>query len=67
MVVELGPEVRGWATYPGGQSGDPTSPHYTDRLARWLAGELDPLRFPRRAADLGPAEVAEALTLTPAR
>jgi hypothetical protein len=26
MVVELGPEVRAWATYPGGQSGDPASP-----------------------------------------
>jgi penicillin amidase len=23
MVVELGPEVRAWGTYPGGQSGDP--------------------------------------------
>ncbi len=67
MVVELGPEVRGWATYPGGQSGDPASPGYTDRLPRWLAGDLDALRFPRRPADLAPAQVTQALTLTPAR
>lgn len=66
MVVELGPDVRAWATYPGGQSGDPTSPRYTDRLPRWLAGELDPVRFPRRAADLPAAQVTHALTLTPA-
>jgi len=25
MVVELGPEVRAWGTYPGGQSGHPAS------------------------------------------
>jgi penicillin amidase len=67
MVVELGPEVRGWGTYPGGQSGDPASPHYADRLPRWLAGELDALRFPRRPADLAPAQVVQSLTLTPAR
>jgi penicillin amidase len=67
MVVELGPEVRGWATYPGGQSGDPASPHYTDRLPRWLAGELDALRFPRSPDALPAAQVVQALTLTPAR
>jgi penicillin amidase len=31
MVVELGPELRAWATYPGGQSGNPVSPRYRDR------------------------------------
>jgi penicillin amidase len=67
MVVELGPEVRGWGTYPGGQSGDPASPRYADRLPRWLAGELDPLRFPRRPVDLPTAQTTQVLTLTPAR
>ncbi|MEO8140795.1 MAG: penicillin acylase family protein, partial [Gemmatimonadota bacterium] len=32
MVVELGPEVRGWGIYPGGQSGNPSSSRYLDRL-----------------------------------
>jgi penicillin amidase len=65
MVVELGPEVRAWAIYPGGQSGDPASPHYADRLPRWIAGALDPLRFPRQPNDLTPAQTAQALTFTP--
>jgi len=52
FVVELGPEVRAWGTYPGGQSGNPASTRYDDRLPTWAAGTLDTLRFPRRAADI---------------
>ena len=52
MVVELGPEVRAWGTYPGGQSGNPASSRYDDRLTQWTQGKLAPLRFPRSAADL---------------
>lgn len=66
MVVELGPEVRAWGTYPGGQSGNPASSRYTDRLAKWSAGTLDSLRFPRRAEELAPHAIS-TLTLTPAR
>jgi len=64
MVVELGPEVRGWGVYPGGQSGNPASSRYLDRLAAWRDGQLDTLRFPRRAGDL-PA-VRSNLRLEPA-
>jgi penicillin amidase len=46
MVVELGDDVRARATYPGGQSGNPVSSSYTDRLDAWVAGELDDLRYP---------------------
>jgi penicillin amidase len=63
MVVELGPEVRGFGVYPGGQSGNPVSPRYQDRLPRWLSGDLDTLRFPRTAGDLAPTAT---LTLIPA-
>jgi penicillin amidase len=66
MVVELGPEVRGFGVYPGGQSGNPASPRYQDRLPRWLNGDLDTLRFPRSATDLQPAQTRATLTLTPA-
>jgi penicillin amidase len=52
MVVELGPEVRAWGTYPGGQSGNPAGARYDDRLSQWTRGELAPLRFPRSAAEL---------------
>jgi penicillin amidase len=65
MVVELGPEVRAWGTYPGGQSGNPASKRYDDRLAKWQAGQLDTLRFPHRAADLFGRTLSSTLTLTP--
>jgi penicillin G amidase len=52
MVVELGPNVRAWGIYPGGQSGNPASPRYRDRIARWQRGELDTLQMPRRPDDL---------------
>jgi len=64
MVVELGPDVRAWVTYPGGQSGNPASARYSDRLAPWLRGALDEARFPHREADLGAARTAATLTLT---
>jgi penicillin amidase len=65
FVVELGPEVRAWGTYPGGQSGNPVSARYDDRLPKWAAGTLDTLRFPRRAADI--ASPRAILTLNPER
>lgn len=54
MVVELGPQVRAWGTYPGGQSGNPASPRYADRLGQWTRGELAPLRFPLDPSTLAP-------------
>jgi penicillin amidase len=62
MVVEMAPQVRAWGIYPGGQSGNPFSQRYSDRIRRWSAGELDELRFPRSAADLG-ANAKATLTL----
>ncbi len=67
MVVELGAETRGWGTYPGGQSGNPLSHRYQDRLASWAAGTLDTLRFPRRAQDLPGTRVTASLTIIPPR
>ncbi len=65
MVVELGPEVRAWATYPGGQSGNPASPRYKDRLSLWLSGNLAPVLFPKTPADLDRKRVISTLTLEP--
>lgn len=64
MVVELGPEVRAWGTYPGGQSGNPASAWYMDRVPRWAAGELDTLLFPKSAADIPAGRVRSRLSLT---
>lgn len=59
MVVELGDTVRAWGTYPGGQSGNPFSPRYADRLPRWRVGGLDSLS-PR---DTGTGAAASILRL----
>ncbi|MDH5644335.1 MAG: penicillin acylase family protein, partial [Gemmatimonadota bacterium] len=65
MVVELGPEIKAWATYPGGQSGNPASPWYANRIDQWAEGELDSVLFPLRRSDLGKENVAGVLTLNP--
>lgn len=66
MVVSLADEVSAWGTYPGGQSGNPVSPDYADRLEGWVAGILEPLRFPRSKEELESAgQVRARLTLSP--
>jgi penicillin amidase len=65
MVVELGPDVRAWGTYPGGQSGNPVSARYADRLPKWANGTLDTLRFPRKPQELSGRTLTSVLTLSP--
>jgi penicillin amidase len=66
MVVELGPEVRGWGTYPGGQSGNPASSHYVDRVRGWSDGELDTLLVPKSPEEAQRIAVSD-LRLVPAK
>jgi penicillin amidase len=54
MVVELGDEVRAWGNYPGGQSGNPGSRSYDDRIDDWAAGKPYELLFLRSAGDVDP-------------
>ena len=42
------------------------SPRYENHLDAWLNGQLDSLRFPRNAAELGRAHTLARLTLLPA-
>lgn len=65
MVVELGDTLRAWTTYPGGQSGNPLSPWYDDRLPGWTAGDLAGVLFPRRAEELPAARVTSVVRVTP--
>ena len=66
MVVELGGTVRARGTYPGGQSGNPASPRYDDRLRFWARGDLEPLYAPPSLDSMAPAQVRASLTLRPA-
>jgi penicillin G amidase len=46
MVVSLEKQgVKTWATYPGGQSGNPGSKYYNNMLERWTQGQYFPLLF----------------------
>jgi len=67
MVVELGPEITGQSIYPGGQSGNPVSRYYDDRITKWQHGELDTVLFPRAPEDLDRETATAVLVLRPAR
>ncbi len=45
MVVEVGPEVKGYGVYPGGASGNPGSLNYDSMIEPWRTGELFELNF----------------------
>lgn len=67
MVVSLAPEIAAWGVYPGGQSGNPLSPWYRDRVARWAAGELDSLLVPASPGDLSDTLLAGRLRVVRGR
>ncbi len=52
MVVELGEPVKAWGIFPGGQSGNPGSPHYAEFAMKWASGEYYPLVFLKNAEDI---------------
>lgn len=65
MVVELGPQVRARVIYPGGQSGNPASRRYADRLPAWLRGDLEAPRVPASPVALPADQVSATLRLVP--
>jgi acyl-homoserine-lactone acylase len=44
-VVEFGDRVRALAVTAGGESGDPTSPHFNDQAERYATGNLRPVYY----------------------
>jgi penicillin amidase len=45
MTVALGPEVRAWGIYPGGQSGNPGSRFYDNAVEDWVKGRVYEILF----------------------
>lgn len=45
MVVALGPELRAYGIYPGGQSGNPGSHYYANAIEKWAVGDYYELKF----------------------
>jgi penicillin amidase len=54
MVVALGPQPKAYGVYPGGQSGNPGSPHYLNMLETWRTGQLNELLYLRTATETHP-------------
>lgn len=66
MIVSLEKSgVKTWATYPGGQSGNPGSPHYSDLLDRWVKDEYDQLLFMHSLGDAA-SQLESTVELNPA-
>lgn len=64
MIVDVGEwSAARWAL-PGGQSGNPVSPHYDDLLPRWESGEGIPIPWTREAVE---AATESVLRLLPSR
>ncbi len=46
MIVELGESPKAQGIFPGGQSGNPSSPYYKYSIEEWSKGEYHTLEFP---------------------
>lgn len=64
MIVEAGDWEGARFSLPGGQSGNPVSPHYDDLLVSWLEGSGVPIAW---APDAVKASTVARLTLSPGR
>ena len=51
MVVALGPQVKGYGIYPGGQSGNPGSFYYDNMIETWRQGKLHELVYLQSPTD----------------
>ena len=51
MVVQMGPTVKGYGVFPGGESGNPGSFFYGDMLKTWQDGRLNELLFLKSAEE----------------
>ena len=55
QIIDVGDWDASLGILPGGQSGNPASPHYNDLLALWAKGEYHALPFSRPAVEAATA------------
>jgi penicillin amidase len=63
MVVQLGPTVKGYGVFPGGESGNPGSFYYRDMFETWKDGQLKEMLFLNSAMEVS-GKIKSTLTLT---
>jgi len=65
MVVDFSDLGHSFGMYPGGQSEDPTSPHYDDQMKPWAEGRYLPLYFYSSPQAFQAGQVESVLVLEP--
>jgi penicillin amidase len=65
MVVDFSDLEHSFGMYPGGQSEDPTSPHYDDQMKPWAEGRYLPLYFYSSPEAFQAGQVESVLVLEP--
>jgi penicillin amidase len=61
MVVALGPQVRAYGIYPGGQSGNPGSFYYDNLVETWRQGRLNEVLYLKSLRDPAAAGLARLI------
>ncbi len=61
MIVSLGPEIKAWGIYPGGQSGNPGSRFFDNAVDDWVAGKYYELFYLKMASDIDARIVGKTL------
>jgi penicillin amidase len=59
MVVDVGAWDNSLVINTPGQSGDPSSPHYSDLFERWAEGEFVPMLYSREAVEAATEQVIQ--------
>ena len=62
MIVEMDSIPKAYAVYPGGQSGNPGSPHYGDFINFWVEGKYFTIQFLTTAITKNPFRYTWTLT-----
>ncbi len=65
MVVDFSELGHSFGMYPGGQSEDPTSPHYDDQMKPWAEGRYLPLYYYPSPQAFHAGQVESVLVLEP--
>jgi len=65
MVVDFSDLAHSFGMYPGGQSEDPSSPHYDDQMKPWAEGRYLPLYFCSSPQAFQAGQVESVLVLEP--
>lgn len=65
MIVSLGPDLKAYGIYPGGQSGNPGSAYYDNAVSKWAAGEYYELKYLQKGDAV--AQGSHSVKITPSK